>query len=182
MHRTAHVAPAIGAALALAACGSTGSTSTTPAGASKPRSAQPAVRPPGKRVGSTERIKAGGATLAVTVPAVIDPLRDSGAARLSGSRVVGVVVRIHNRGPGAYDSSSTGDITVVPSAGAASAAYASRGRCKTGLRDFDNAIAAGETRDGCVAFTLGADAQLVAVRFAADGGGAGVGTWLDSGG
>lgn len=181
MRRPAHYAPIVGAAMALAACGSSGSTSSIATRPSTARSAQPA-RPAGKRVGSTQRIKAGAATLSVTVSAVIDPLRDSGAARLAGTRVVGVLVRIHNRGPGSYDSSSTGDLTVVPSAGAASAAYASRGRCKTQLRDFDNAIAAGETRDGCVAFTLGTEAQLVSVRFAAGGGGAGVGTWLDSGG
>jgi hypothetical protein len=108
---------------------------------------------------------------------VIDPLRRSGVALLPGTRAVGVIVRIHNRGPGSYDSSSTGDVSIVPSDGTANAAYASAGRCKTQDRDFDNQIAAAETHAGCVVFTLGAHARLAAVRFAANGGGRGVATW-----
>jgi hypothetical protein len=111
------------------------------------------------------------------VTKVIDPLRGSGATLLTGTRVVGVIVRIRDVGPGEYDSSSTGDISIVPASGSASATYASQGTCMTQDRDFDNQISAGETRQGCVAFALGRRVRLVAVRFTADGGGAGVASW-----
>jgi hypothetical protein len=169
-------------ASSLAACGGSSSTGTTTATTSavtmprKPPAASPAA-PSGRAIGATQRIKAQGASLAVTVPRVFDPLRGSGAAGLPGTRVVGVLVSIHNRGPGDYDSSSTGDVTIVPSSGSAAAAYAPRGRCQTQLRDFDNQIASGETRTGCIAFTLDARARLVSVRFSANGGGEGVATW-----
>jgi hypothetical protein len=140
------------------------------------KKAKPA-RAIGPRVGTTEQIKAQGTKLAVTVTKVLDPLKSSGAALLPGTRVVGVFVRIANRGPGGYDSSSTGDISIIPSSGVASPAYAPQGQCKTPLQDFDNAIGPGESREGCVAFTLNTAAKLVAERFSADGGGAGKGTW-----
>jgi len=91
--------------------------------------------------------------------------------------VVGVYVKIANRGPGGYDSSSTGDISIIPSSGVAAPAYAPKGACKTPDRDFDNAIGSGESRSGCVVFTLNTGATLVGERFSADGGGAGSVTW-----
>jgi hypothetical protein len=115
------------------------------------------------------------------VTRVTDPLRGSGAALLAGTRAVGVFVRIRNRGPGVYDSSSTGDVSVVTSSAAASVAYASRGPCMTMDRDFDNQIAPGETRSGCVTFALGAGARVAAVRFSANGGGAGIARWRGPG-
>jgi hypothetical protein len=111
------------------------------------------------------------------VSKVVDPLKGSGAALLPGTRVVGVFVRIANSGPGGYDSSSTGDISILPSSGVGSPAYAPQGQCQTADRDFDNAIGPGESRAGCVAFTLNSTASLVGERFSADGGGAGVATW-----
>ncbi len=176
--RPAQLAAAAGlsAGLALAACGSSGpATTSTPARRSSTPPA--AARPAGRRVGTTQRVRARGATLAVTVTAVIDPLRGSGAALLPGTRAVGVLVRIRNLGPGEYDSSSTGDVSAVPAAGTASATYASRGRCATQDRDFDNQLSAGTTVAGCVAFALGQGTRLRAVRFSADAGGAGSATW-----
>ncbi len=108
---------------------------------------------------------------------VLDPLKASGAALLPGTRVVAVFVRIANRGPGGYDSSSTGDISIIPSSGVGSPAYAPHGVCQTPDQDFDNAIGPAENREGCVAFTLNTAATLVGERFSADGGGAGVATW-----
>jgi hypothetical protein len=160
----------------LAACGASGSsTATAPAG--RPAAPAARARPAGPRVGATQRVRARGTTLKITVTRVIDPLRGSGATLLPGTRAVGVFVRIRNLGPGEYDSSSTGDLAVVPASGAAAATYAARGSCMTEDRDFDNQIGAGETRQGCVAFALGRSVRLVAVRFTADGGGAGVATW-----
>jgi hypothetical protein len=161
---------------------STGATSgqlSTPAKATKaakPHRRKPA-RPVGPRIGTARGVKAQGTKLTITVTRVIDPLKDSGAALLPVTRAVAVFVKIANRGPGGYDSSSTGDISIIPSAGVASPAYAPQGACKTPLQDFDNAIGPGESREGCVVFTLNTTARLVGERFSADGGGAGVVTW-----
>lgn len=180
------VAVAILAGVVLGACGGGGSASgggTTGAGQSTPAGGPPGVTPSPRQpfrppVGAALRVRArGGATLVVTVTAVLDPLRRAGVSLLPGTRAVGVIVRIRNRGPGDYDSSSTGDVSIVPAAGPAAAAFASRGRCMTQDRDFDNAIPAGETRVGCVVFSLDAGARLAAVRFSANAGGAGGATW-----
>jgi hypothetical protein len=129
-------------------------------------------------VGASERVRAPGATLSVTLDRVIEPLDDSGVALQPGTRAVGVVVRIQNRGPGVYDSSATGDVSVVPSAGSATPVFAPHGICQTPLRDFDNYITAGEVRRGCVAFSIQAGAKVVAVRFSPHGKSAGRATWV----
>ncbi|MEA2298776.1 MAG: hypothetical protein QOF77_1712 [Solirubrobacteraceae bacterium] len=168
------MAAAAAAGLWLAGCGSGARPAPFPPAAAH----QPAPpRPRGRRIGATQRIRARGATIAVTVARVFDPLRGSGVALPPGTRAVGVVVGIRNLGPGVYDSSSTGDLSIAASAGTASAAAASRGPCKTEDRDFDNQIAPATTRTGCVVFALDAAARLDAVRFAADAGGAGKASW-----
>jgi hypothetical protein len=153
-----------------------GQTTTRPAKRAKPRKPK-AARPVGPRIGTPRGVNAQGTKLTITVARVIDPLKDSGATLLPATRAVAVFVKIANRGPGGYDSSSTGDISIIPSSGVASPAYAPQGACKTPLQDFDNAIGPGESRTGCVAFTLDTTAKLVGERFSADGGGAGVVTW-----
>jgi hypothetical protein len=112
------------------------------------------------------RVHASGTVLSVTIKRVIDPLRDSGASPVPGTRVVGVQAVIADDGPGGYDSSSTGDFSAVPSAGTARPVFASRGVCQTPLRDWDNEISAGETRSGCIAYEIPTHAHAVAVRFA----------------
>jgi hypothetical protein len=108
---------------------------------------------------------------------VISPLADSGAALQPGTRAVGVVVRIQNRGPGVYDSSATGDVSIAASSGSATPVFAPHGICQTPLRDFDNYITAGEVRQGCVTFAVQAGAKVVAVRFSPHGRAAGRATW-----
>lgn len=120
----------------------------------------------GQPVGDSEQIHAGTVTLAVTVTQVIDPLTDSGASLQPGTRAIGVRVQIVNRGPGVYDSSATGDFSVVPSSGPATPVFEPSGVCRTPLQDFDNAIAAGETRSGCVAFAVPQRAVIEAIHFA----------------
>jgi hypothetical protein len=105
----------------------------------------------------------------VTVTRVIDPLSRSGAALQPGTRAVGVLVQIENHGPGIYDSSATGDVSVVPSSGTATPVFAAHGICQTPLRDFDNYISAGERRHGCVAFAVGSGAKVLTVRFSPRG-------------
>jgi hypothetical protein len=113
----------------------------------------------------------------VTAKALIDPLRDSGAAALPGTRTVGVLVQIVNDGPGVYDSSATGDVSIVPSSGPARPVFVRQGVCQTPLRDFDNYIAPGVSRAGCVAFTVGSRARVLAVQFSPHGQSAGRVTW-----
>jgi hypothetical protein len=116
-------------------------------------------------VGSTQHIVTQGAWLSVTLRAVIDPLTGSGARLQAATRAVAVVVQIRNSGPAIYDSSATGDFTVVPSSGTVTPVLAARGVCKTPLEDFDRYITAGEDRVGCVVFAVSDGATLAAVRF-----------------
>jgi hypothetical protein len=117
----------------------------------------------------------------VTVTRLIDPLSRSGAALQPGTRAVGVLVQIVNQGPGIYDSSATGDVSVAPSSGTATPVFAARGICQTPLRDFDNYITPGESRHGCVAFAVGGDAKVLAVRFSPHGQPPGRAAWAASG-
>jgi hypothetical protein len=131
----------------------------------------------GARVGQTVRVHASGAVLSVTIKRVIDPLPDSGASLVPGTRVIGVQAVIADDGPGGYDSSSTGDFSVVPSTGAARPVFASRGVCQTPLRDWDNEISDGESRSGCIAYALPTHARVAAVRFAPHAQARGQATW-----
>jgi hypothetical protein len=171
---------ALAAAAAALLCGC-GSDSSAPPATSAFADAKP-LRPPAHRsakstshrprrgpsattIGATRRIDAGDAQLEVTVRRVIDPLRDSGASLPPRTRAVGVLVEIRNVGSGVYHSSATGDISVVPSHGAAPPVFAPAGICQTQLRDFDNYITSGEVRDGCVVFAVRRGAHLTAIRF-----------------
>ncbi len=108
---------------------------------------------------------AGGAALHVTLRAVIDPLRGSGARLGHGTRAVGVVMQIRSGGPAPYDSSATADISVSVSRGTVTPVLATRGVCRTPLNDFDRYITAGEDRVGCVVFAISDAASLYDVRF-----------------
>lgn len=171
-------------AVATAACGSSAprsqvsSQSAPSAHPLKKRHRPHRSRP---RVGTSERVLAAGTTLSVTVTRVIGHLGDSGAALQPGTRGVGVVVRIQNHGPGVYDSSATGDVSIVPSTGSARPVFAAHGVCQTPLRDFDNYITAGEVRQGCVAFSIQAGAKVAAVNFSPHGQAAGRASWAVSG-
>jgi hypothetical protein len=143
---------------------------------SRPRPRRPARHRPS--LGATERVKAGATTLSVTVGSVVDPLRGSRASLLPGTRAVGVNAEVRNDGPGVYDSSSTGDFSIVPSSGSATPVFAPSGACATPLRDWDNDISTGELRTGCVAFALNAHARVLTVRFSPHAAAPGRGTWL----
>ncbi len=169
------------AATALAGCGSSGAPGTssqaTTTHAAQARTHRRAPRPSGPRVGSTQTVHAGTGTLSVTVTHVIDPLEGSGATVPPGTHPVGVLVRIVNHGPGVYDSSATGDISLRTSSGEASPTFVPQGVCQTPLRDFDNYIGAGAERAGCVTFAVRSGARLVAVRFSPHGQAAGRVAW-----
>jgi hypothetical protein len=129
-------------------------------------------------VGETQRVRAPGTTLSVTIHTVLDPLRDSGASLLPHTRAAGVVAEIRDDGPGVYDSSSTGDFSIVPSTGAARPVFSPKGACQTPLRDWDNDISPGQAGRGCIAFELPAGARILAVRFSPHAAAAGRVTWL----
>jgi hypothetical protein len=170
--KVAHAAvPALIGALSVGACGGAGTTATTVTHAvhRKPAAARPAraaPAPAGLKLGQAYEVIAGGSALSVTVTKVIDPLRDSGAALLAGMRAVGVKVKILNHGPDTYDSSATGDVSLIVSSGTAVPTFAPSGTCQTPLRDFDNNIAPGDTASGCVTFSVPAGAKVLEVRFA----------------
>jgi hypothetical protein len=180
--RTAALASVALTAAALAGCGSSHSDSATTTATYHPlqpptTSTVPTPVPTFPRVGAAQRVPAGGTTLSVTVERVLDPLDGSGAALLPHTRAVGVIAVIRNAGPGVYDSSSTGDFSVVPSSGTATPVFAPTGVCQTPLRDWDNEISPGGERSGCVAFALGTKAKVADVRFSPHARAAGRATW-----
>jgi len=116
-------------------------------------------------IGSWQQVESRGAALSVAVRSVIDSLKGAGATLQKGTRAVGVLVQIENAGPAVYDSSATGDFTVVTSGGPVTPLLAKRGVCKTPVEDFDRYVTAGEDRVGCVAFAISIGATVTEVRF-----------------
>ncbi len=108
---------------------------------------------------------AGSSNLAVTVTGVIDPLTGSGSRLLAGTRAVAVRVVIRNLAGGTYDSTASGDWSLLTSAGAGSPLFIRAGVCQTPLVDFESLIGAGETRSGCVGFSVARGARIHGVRF-----------------
>ncbi|HTU98184.1 MAG TPA: hypothetical protein VMF14_20200 [Solirubrobacteraceae bacterium] len=176
---------AVGAAatLGLAGCGgaghgaathgATGPASTTSSSATTTSSAPPAprrhrrrrARPRGAPVGSTLRVHAGSSTLLVTVSKVLDPLTDTGSKLLPGDRATGVQVSIQGVAGDTYDSTASGDWSILTTAGLASPLFVRQGVCQTPLADFESLVGVGETRDGCVAFSVPRHARILSVRF-----------------
>jgi hypothetical protein len=115
--------------------------------------------------GTGQQVDAAGAMLTVTLRRVIDPLRGSGAVLDPRTRAIGVIVQIRNAGPGIYDSSATGDISLIASSGVVTPVLATHGICRTPVQDFDRYITPGEDRIGCVVFAVPDAATLDAVRF-----------------
>lgn len=108
---------------------------------------------------------AGGSTLSVTVTRVLDPLSPTEAALLPRTRGVGVMVTIHNDGGATYDSTASGDWSLLSAAGLATPLSVRGGPCQTQLVDFESLIYPGDTRTGCVAFTVPRGAKVVQIRF-----------------
>jgi hypothetical protein len=159
-------APALIGALLAGACGGSGGAAATRTATHAVHGRPAASAAAGLRLGQAYEVTAGGSFLSVTVTKVIDPLRDSGAALLSGMRAVGVRIKVLNHGPDTYDSSATGDVSLVLSSGVAVATFAPSGACQTPLRDFDNNISPGQTASGCVTFSAPNGAKVLQVRFA----------------
>ena len=101
----------------------------------------------------------------MTVTRILDPLRHSGAALPPGTRAVGVALAIANERGETYDSTASGDVSIVTSSGLAAPLFIKGGVCETPLTDFESLIGVGETRAGCVGFAVPRSAGIVAVRF-----------------
>ena len=116
-------------------------------------------------IGQTKKVlDAARADLTVTVTRVLD-LTDTHSAALPGTRQVGVVLRIANQAGATYDSTSSGDVSVVVSAGATEPLFVRSGVCATPLVDFESIVVAGAVRSGCVAFSVSRRARILGVRF-----------------
>jgi hypothetical protein len=116
-------------------------------------------------VGTALRVHAGSSTLLVTVTRVLDPLTGTGSALLPGHRAAGVQVTIRAVAGATYDSTASGDWSILTTAGLASPLFVKQGVCQTPLADFESLIGVGESRDGCVAFTVPRHARILSVRF-----------------
>ena len=116
-------------------------------------------------MGSALPVHAGSSTLLVTVTRVLDPLTGTGSPLLAGHRATGVLVTIRVVAGATYDSSASGDWSILTGAGLASPLFVKQGVCQTQLADFESLIGVGESRDGCVAFTVPRHARILSVRF-----------------
>jgi hypothetical protein len=116
-------------------------------------------------VGRAQRVHAGSSTLSVTVSKLYGSLSGTGAALLPGTHAAGVQLTIRNDAGATYDSTASGDVSVITSSGAAAPLFIKQGVCETQLTDFESLIGVGETRTGCVGFTVPHGALVVGVRF-----------------
>jgi hypothetical protein len=163
-----------------------GTTTTSPAPASttharhrrRPAPPAPVSGPP---VGVRQAVRTGGAELTVTILRVVR-LRDTGSPALPGTRQVGVQLRIANQAGATYDSTSSGDVSVVVSRGASEPLDVRRGTCETPLVDFESFVTAGSVRTGCVAFSVPRAARVIGVRFSPHSRAPGTLSWRVRGG
>jgi hypothetical protein len=116
-------------------------------------------------VGAALTVHAGTSTLRVTVSRVLDPLIGTGSKLLPGHRATGVQVSISAVAGETYDSTASGDWSILTTAGLASPLFVKQGVCETQLADFESLIGVGDTRDGCVAFSVPRHARILSVRF-----------------
>jgi hypothetical protein len=141
------------------------SSSSTTTATTSPPPARRRRRPRGAPVGAALRVHAGTSTLLVTVSKVLDPLTGTGSALPPGHRATGVQVTIRDVAGATYDSTASGDWSILSTAGLASPLFVKQGVCETPLADFESLIGVGESRDGCVAFSVPKHARILSVRF-----------------
>jgi hypothetical protein len=132
--------------------------------------------PTGPPVGRVQNVITHGSHLTVTITHVI-ALTATGSTLLPGTRQVGVQLTIDNHGPQTYDSTASGDVSVVLSSGQAAPLDVRRGPCETQLVDFESEIFPGDIRQGCVGFSVPRSAKIVAARFSPESRPPGTLTW-----
>jgi hypothetical protein len=135
----------------------------------------------GPRVGTRQSVHVGGTDLTVTMLRVLDLARAGSSvprsAMLPGTRPVGVELRIANQSGPTYDSTSSGDVSVVLSHGDGEPLQIRAGVCETPLVDFESMLSAGTVRSGCVAFSVPRAARVIGVRFSPHSRAPGTLTW-----
>jgi hypothetical protein len=136
--------------------------------------------PKGPPVGRAQDVITHGSHLTVTITHVI-ALTSTGSALLPGTRQVGVELTIDNHGPETYDSTASGDVSIVLSSGQAAPLDVRRGPCETQLVDFESAIYPGDIRQGCVGFSLPRRSKVLAARFSPESQPPGTLTWRTAG-
>ena len=115
-------------------------------------------------VGVRQGVHIDGTYLTVDVERV-GALADTGSRLLPGTRAVGVRLQIANQAGATYDSTSSGDVSLVLSRGTGTPLDIRRGPCETPLVDFESMIVSGDVRGGCVAFSVPRAARVIGVRF-----------------
>jgi hypothetical protein len=190
------VAATVAALVVLAGCGGGGgatrssatSSSSTAAVSARSTTTRAAARhrhrrrrsrvPPGAvPVGRGQRVHAGTSILTVTVTRIYNSLADTGSALLPGTHAAGVQLSIRTDSGETYDSTASGDVSVITSSGSAAPLFIKQGVCQTPLTDFESLIGVGETHAGCVGFTVPHGARVVAVRFSPHSRAPGSVTW-----
>jgi hypothetical protein len=152
-----------GAETATSTVAATTTTSTTASTSRRRRAAHKRVVH-GPRVGARQGVHTDGTDLTVTILRVLT-LTDTGSPKLPGTRQVGVELRIANQAGATYDSTASGDFSLVLSAGASQPVDIRRGVCETPLQDFESIVSAGSVRTGCVAFSVPRKSRVIGVRF-----------------
>jgi hypothetical protein len=130
----------------------------------------------GPRVGARQGVHIDGTYLTVTILRVLD-LTHTGSPTLPGTRQVGVELRIANQAGATYDSTASGDLSLVLSAGESEPLDIRQGVCETPLQDFESIVSAGSVRVGCVAFSVPKQARVIGVRFSPHSRPRGMLTW-----
>jgi hypothetical protein len=131
---------------------------------------------PGPHVGARRGVHVGATRLTVTILRVV-ALTHTGSAALPGTRQVGVELRIANQSGPTYDSTSSGDVSLVLSRGQGEPLDVRTGVCETPLVDFESILSAGSVRSGCVAFSVPRAARVIGVRFSPHSRAPGTLTW-----
>jgi hypothetical protein len=161
--------------------GSPGADSTAPSPLSStppvPRIVAAGVLSASPPVGLPQSVQTQASTLTVNVTGVHDPLLDSGASLPAGARAVGVEVTIADEAGATYDSTASGDWSLQTTAGRAAPLFIRQGVCETRLTDFESLIGVGETRSGCVGFSVPAGARILTVTFSPNSRSAGSVSW-----
>jgi hypothetical protein len=175
----ATAAVGLGLALALGGCGGSGPSSSTSSGVtgvtttttSTTRTTSAHARTHrrprvvhGPRVPTRQGVHIDGTYLTVTILRVL-ALTHTGSATLPGTRQVGVELRIANQAGTTYDSTASGDVSLVLSHGTSEPLDIRRGPCQTQLVDFESIVSAGSVRSGCVAFSVPRSSRVIGVRF-----------------
>lgn len=118
----------------------------------------------GPHVGARRSVHTDGTHLTVTILRLLR-LTHTGSPPLPGTRQVGVALRIANQQGATYDSTASGDVSLVLSAGRSEPLAVRRGPCQTPLVDFESIVSSGSVRTGCVAFSVPRRARVLGVRF-----------------